>query len=208
MSKTVVYLSSVLPLFDKEKFDSLYSLLSKTRKEKTDRCKLKEDKILSLGAGILLKKACVDFNIENFDNDIIYNEKGKPFFKNSQIKFNISHSDNLVALAISEKDVGIDVEFIKPVNQKLFDKVFSLKEKQDFLLSEKENFFKLWTLKESYIKLLGKGLSMGLKSFQIDKKTLKVLGDEKTNFYSVKRGEYYISCAYLTDEIEILTVDF
>lgn len=86
-------------------------------------------------------------------------ENGKPFDKNGK-KISISHSSNLVTVAIGENNVGIDIEEIKPFNENLIDKVFSIEEKKEYLKDEnKEYFFKIWTKKEAYTKRLGTGLT-------------------------------------------------
>jgi len=98
--------------------------------------------------------------------------KGKPMLKdNKSIHFNISHSGDWVVVAVSGNEVGIDIEKIRPPHYRIAERYFSkhelqtLNELQD---EEKKNyFFDLWTLKESYLKLLGKGLTKSLGSFTI-----------------------------------------
>lgn len=97
--------------------------------------------------------------------------KGKPFLHNSPIHFNVSHSGNWVVLAVADIDIGIDVEVLRDVNYRVATRFFS---KDENLLLEqlqgkdKTNlFFDFWTLKESYLKLLGTGLTKSLSSFTI-----------------------------------------
>ena len=52
--------------------------------------------------------------------EIKYSKTGKPYFKNSVIYFNYSHSKNYIACAISNKEVGIDIE---ETNTNISDKV-------------------------------------------------------------------------------------
>ena len=98
-------------------------------------------------------------------------EKGKPFLKNHPLYFNISHSGNWVVVATSEKEIGVDIELIRNVDFRIAERYFSEKEKNKlFGLSEEKQtayFFDLWTLKESYLKLLGKGLTKSLSTFTI-----------------------------------------
>ena len=96
-------------------------------------------------------------NNEDSDLTIDYDSKGKPFL-NKQKGISISHSNEIVAIGISnEIDFGIDVQFKT-------DKVFKIQNK---FLSEKESKFlgkkndlesliKVWSAKESIFKALGK----------------------------------------------------
>jgi 4'-phosphopantetheinyl transferase len=102
-----------------------------------------------------------------------HNEYGKPSLQdNKSISFNLSHSGGAVVLAVcKERDIGIDIELATSNRAALdiADDFFSLSECQ-LLRNYPEQlqhkmFFKLWTLKEAYIKACGKGLSTPLHSF-------------------------------------------
>lgn len=78
------------------------------------------------------------------------------------IQFNLSHSENLVAVALSPHPIGIDVEFIRKdfSYDVMLDDCFSIAEQ---LLIHKGagylNFFTLWTRKEALLKATGEGLN-------------------------------------------------
>jgi len=105
------------------------------------------------------------------------NSYGKPHISNtgltSPLYFNLSHTENMVALAVSRSEkIGIDVEWMcRGGNRELqlAEKYFSPLERRELnALPEaerKERFFSLWTLKEAYIKACGKGLSIPLDVF-------------------------------------------
>jgi phosphopantetheinyl transferase len=81
--------------------------------------------------------------------DIEKDENGKPFFPaRPDIHFSLSHSKTHVLCAIADCPVGADIETIREISPHLRDRVCSPEENLDF--------FKLWTLKESFIKLRGK----------------------------------------------------
>lgn len=125
-----------------------------------------------LGEILARKRVSLRSGLSSSEIDIIKSEKGKPYLKNiSNLFFNISHSGNWVVVAISDKEIGIDVEKIKRINIRIAERFFSNSE-NEFLKglkgAEKDKcFFDLWTLKESYLKLLGKGLTKSLSSFSI-----------------------------------------
>ncbi|ASD68786.1 4'-phosphopantetheinyl transferase family protein [Pseudoalteromonas piscicida] len=103
---------------------------------------------------------------------------GKPKLANPgmQFEFNLSHSDDLLACAVSlDQPVGIDVERIRyKRNLKHLSKsVFSSSEQCEFeLLPEQHQesyFFDRWTLKESLIKATGQGLTTKLSKVSFGK---------------------------------------
>jgi phosphopantetheinyl transferase len=94
----------------------------------------------------------------------------RPCLVESAWKFSISHSHRMVICACSYRhDVGIDVEWITPVQLKHFISQFT--ESQLRQLSASENlpveFFKLWTAKEAISKAVGKGLFVDFKEIII-----------------------------------------
>lgn len=101
--------------------------------------------------------------------EIGISEHGKPFLKGAEgICFNISHTKGLVVCAIDRQTVGVDAEYIRPWKENLARRVCS--EAEWTLLSEKaaagesgEKWFsRLWTLKESFVKATGEGISFPL----------------------------------------------
>ena len=88
-----------------------YNLVSKNRQEKIDFYRFDKDKKLSCGAYLLLKKLLAEKNITD---PIFKTEKyGKAYISNHEnIHFNLSHSGKIVLCAISDMEVGADVEYI------------------------------------------------------------------------------------------------
>jgi 4'-phosphopantetheinyl transferase len=89
-----------------------------------------------------------------------------------RISFNISHTRGLVVLAVtSGQAVGVDIENtrVRQVAIEVADRFFSPQEVVDLRAapaeSQPERFFHYWTLKESYIKARGLGLSIPLEQF-------------------------------------------
>ncbi|MBQ1187162.1 MAG: 4'-phosphopantetheinyl transferase superfamily protein [Clostridia bacterium] len=77
----------------------------------------------------------------------------KPVLLDECLHISFTHSNEYVGCAISNKPVGIDIEKVKPVKDSVISRVCS----QDEILCIKafSDFFKFWTLKESYIKATG-----------------------------------------------------
>ena len=104
------------------------------------------------------------------------NAYGKPFLatpvQHQALYFNLSHTEGLAAVALSRQaELGVDVEnkHRQDMTQALAEHFFAPEECQAVALaSEQERtkrMLEFWTLKESYIKAVGAGLSIALDSF-------------------------------------------
>jgi len=101
---------------------------------------------------------------------------GKPRIVNptglaKQINFNISHTDGLVIIGFSlERALGVDIENVQrqarlDVAERFFSASESLRLRRLSPQLQAIRFWELWTLKESYIKARGMGLSLPLDQF-------------------------------------------
>jgi 4'-phosphopantetheinyl transferase len=88
------------------------------------------------------------------------------------IEFNLSHTDGLVVMAVTrERAIGVDVENVRTreADIEIADRYFAHEEVLALHLlpdeKQKQRFFEYWTLKESYIKARGMGLSISLERF-------------------------------------------
>ena len=103
-----------------------------------------------------------------------YGAHGKPEIADTQLWFNLSHSEDMAIYCFSASClVGVDLEYLgKEVNcdhisQRFFSQqeaelIYSLPEAQ-----KKQTFFQLWTAKEAYLKAIGKGLCGGLDKIEV-----------------------------------------
>ncbi|MEN8259642.1 MAG: 4'-phosphopantetheinyl transferase superfamily protein [Pseudomonadota bacterium] len=86
------------------------------------------------------------------------------------LAFNVSHSGNLALVAVaSQRHVGVDVEIWRKVAsiEGLVEKCFA-EEEGLYWQGLPANlqvgvFFDVWTLKEAFVKAVGKGIALGLK---------------------------------------------
>ncbi len=89
---------------------------------------------------------------------------GKPYAENLPFCFNISHSVNFLSLVIDQREIGIDIEVIKPIKTDIT-KILCTKSDIEFLSDAKDEreklirFYKIWTAKEAYFKMLGTGIT-------------------------------------------------
>ena len=149
--------------------EKTYPILPESRQEKVDNFIFDKDKKLSSGVYLLLKKMLDE---ENINDPIIETEKdGKPYISNYEnIHFNISHAGRMVACAISDEEIGIDIEKIDPlIDMKIAQTFFYNSEYENIKKSDNrvDQFFKYWVLKESYMKYTGLGFLLDLDKFEI-----------------------------------------
>ena len=127
---------------------------------------------------------------ETFNQDLSSEEivfEGKPHFKESKIKFNISHEDNLVAVVISDDhEVGVDLARMV-TNLDLAKKILSKDEYSDFEKAiDKEDYIaRKWAMKEAYSKKTGEGLSDAVFRTTINTKISKVTYYEKQYYLCI-----------------------
>ncbi|MET3939259.1 4'-phosphopantetheinyl transferase [Paenibacillus sp. PvP094] len=107
------------------------------------------------------------------DLTFIRNTYGKPsLISHPDLPFNVSHSGDWVAvISGGHAPLGVDVEKISPIDMTIAERFFSPLESKNLAAEpadqQLETFYQLWTLKESYIKAIGMGLSMPLDSFSM-----------------------------------------
>lgn len=158
----VFYMQPVTEKFEETAY--LLEYVSENRKQKVIRYRNDCDKILSLYAALLVRMELSRISSIAADKLTFSAESmRKPVCLDNICDFSISHTRNLILLALSETSaVGADTEKIKKTQPEIAERYFSEEEKQ-FLScrnEQKENcFYNMWTLKEAYCKYKGTGLS-------------------------------------------------
>lgn len=169
MNTTKVYVLDCNFLQNSDLFFYYYQKMPVYRKHKIDAFRFAKDKRLSLGAGILLGYALKNDGLK----EMSYNANGKLYLPNSSLHFNLSHSGSIAMIAVSENHVGCDVELIRPIGILQTAEHFFCDSEYELLkntVSEQEQiilFYRLWTLKESFMKAIGLGMNLPLNQFCI-----------------------------------------
>lgn len=136
--------------------------LSEERREKILRKNHLEGRKEALGAGLLLKEVLARFG--HRQEEIRINENGKPEIEG--FYFNLSHSHGKVFCAVSEDEVGCDVEKVGKFRENVEKRICSEQEKAylETLSGEVRvrEFYRTWTRKESYVKMTGEGIRFPL----------------------------------------------
>lgn len=145
--------------------------LSPYRREKLKRQKNVLARKQGLGAELLLIKA-LESAAPGITPplDISCGKDGKPELVDSGISFNLSHSGNFAACALSDSPIGLDIQTERDCNSGLAEKYFTAPERR--FIEESDNkayaFTKLWCMKESAVKHIGTGLKTPLSSFTVE----------------------------------------
>lgn len=146
-------------------YELYYSLMTDERKKIINKYCFEKDKKLSVCGEMLAKQMIFEqcgINIE--DIVIEKDENGKPYVKNADIHFNISHAAAYVVCVQDEMPVGIDIEQIRDIQDSLIryvcaeqelHHVYAGRDEED----KKKRFFEIWTAKEAYFKCIGTGIT-------------------------------------------------
>jgi len=176
-----------------EAFDNLIKRVSHHKREVL----LKHREDLSTNTKLLsyvcLRILLCDYlKLENQKLAFCKNENGKPYVKGNPMFFNLSHTKDAFVVAISENEIGIDIEKSREINEKIKEKYFTEEEKkQDEIL--------VWTKKEALIKLFGTGLK--------DISKADTNSADNVFFFNEKIEDFIISSAsYLKEENKIIRV--
>ncbi|MBQ4598777.1 MAG: 4'-phosphopantetheinyl transferase superfamily protein [Clostridia bacterium] len=133
------------------------------------------------------------------DPVILRTAAGKPYFAALPIRFSLSHSEDKVILAVSDREIGADIERIRPLSLGVAKRFFTPAEQayvfgkvpteQDLSLPKEaqdgallRRFYEVWTKKEAYGKWQGSGMSAALS---VDTAAL--------SFYTENDGEYALA---------------
>ncbi len=153
-------------------------LMDTERRERVQKKPRREDRLCSVAADMLLRKALSeDYGINEEDISILEDECGAPYVDAIAVRVSISHSGDYAVCAVSRYPVGIDIEKIRPISTRVSERTFSENEKK-YLSCKGElsgeallHFFEIWTAKEAYGKMKGEGIAL---SDTVDTTTIQV----------------------------------
>ncbi|AVK47608.1 hypothetical protein AXY43_05955 [Clostridium sp. MF28] len=193
--KTKILILDNIQDISEEQYADIYELLSEERKEKVNKLRFMKDKVQSISAYCLLKYGLKRFyDVVEMPN-FLYHKQHKPYFKDSNIFFNLSHCFNAVCCAISYQEVGIDIQDNNDCYENILN--YSMNSNEIAVIENSTNpkdvFYRYWTLKESYFKYIGTGISNDLNkidfsAFQQERFTYKDL-----KFLTISRRSYCLA---------------
>ena len=126
---------------------------------------------------------------------------GKPFLTSYPVYFNLSHADGIAACITADTECGIDCEKVRSFPPRVMKRVFS---ENELRLAEKTPaherdlmFFRLWTLKEAFVKAIGRGISYPMKTVEFSFAEDRIITGAKGFTFKqyIIHGEYVVSIA-------------
>ena len=164
-----VYYFDIEPLRNKAIFNSQIENITEGRLERIGKSQSTADKLRLMGSGLMINFIKTKYFV---DSDVATDKHGKPYFVNSDLKFNLSHSGRYVVAAVSDYEIGIDIQKKKADKHRIAEKNF-LQGECAYINAgandeeRHQRFCEVWTLKEAYLKNIGMGLRKPLNSFEI-----------------------------------------
>ena len=151
------WIAEISALREEETYRKYYERVPDFRKQKADQLRFPQDRAQSVGAWMLLEKMREQYGAE------------------PDRVFNLSHSGSYVLCSIStekEAKVGCDIETIKETRMRVARRFFlpsetAYIERQPSGGAEAEAFYRLWVLKESFMKATRRGMALPMDSFCI-----------------------------------------
>lgn len=185
------------------------SLLSISEKNQYDSFKIAKRKNEFLASRILAKKFISDsLGCKIIDVEIKNNSDRKPYAiinGNSSFYISISHREDYVAVAFNRDFspyIGIDVEIIEKKNREYLSDFMSSSE----LDNGDDEIVKIWAMKEAFLKMIGRGLSVSARDIEINNNDIVYKGNVKLllnlfkickiNYEVINRDNYLIALCY------------
>ena len=176
MNKALVY------LFDINSKDSRYSLIK--------RC---------------AKAYLQTYDLNEYDFTILKDTKGKPYFKDVPLFFNLSHSLKYWVLAISDQPIGIDVQNKRNNKALAIAQRFFHSQEAKLITEHEDMFFDIWSAKESYVKYHGWGIDDHFKDFSVvDGDHIKKMIDNVYLHHLTSDDDYSLCVATKSSSCELI----
>ena len=165
-------------------------LLSAYRREKFEKQTNERVRLRSLISELLLRHALRDggFAVDGPLN-IVVSEQGKPFLRDGGCFFSLSHSADAVLCALCDREIGADIQIASKANDALIRRFFA-EDERDFICRAQDPdaaFSEIWTEKESFCKMDGRGLTLPLGSFSVFDPRIAAL------LWHTTAGEYHLA---------------
>ncbi len=154
---------TILPIAEAARLPKeLCETLFPERMQRAALFRRQEDRLRCIAAGALTALV-----LGAKEPELSVNPWGKPLWTAGSRCFSLSHSGDYALLAADETAVGADLEQNGPVKPRTAARVFTDAELAWLERQDETGFFMLWTLKESVMKLDGRGLSLSPRQFSV-----------------------------------------
>lgn len=167
------YIVNIRQFEEERDFQTALSAVSPYRQQKIALLKNEKEKRRSLGAAFALNAALSHHGLCERNMEYILGDQGKPVLRDYPgLHFSLSHSGDYAICSLGELEVGCDIERIRPDKMRVADRFYTEEEKRWLYqakgMEEQESrLFQLWTMKESFLKVTGRGMSLPLRDFTV-----------------------------------------
>lgn len=165
-------LIQIVPFETEKNFEADFPFLLPQEQEQVRENRLSGVQKRTLAGHVLVRKKIMgDYGLSQ-PPLFMFLPQGKPCFADyPRFHFNISHTEDLVAVAFSDSPIGIDVEHVRHAKERVAKRFFHEEEYQTLmqqpLEKQDEYFTALWVLKEAYVKCTGEGIANHFDKFSI-----------------------------------------
>ena len=176
--------------------NAVFPLLPAWRQEVLLRYRRETDRRQCAAAWLLLERLLREECGISRAPEVAFLSHGKPYFPSLPgLHFNLSHCAEAVACAVGDTSVGVDIEAVRPIERNVAQRVLNDEELLRVDRSEEPQveFIRLWTLKESLLKLTGEGLTDDLPTL------LSRAGDVRFSTMVDPRRRYVCTVATLQE---------
>lgn len=193
-------------LLKEEHFKLFKAVVSKERKEQSERFVFEKDAKRCICAGVLLQYSFFKYTGRISMPTIKFNQFQKPIVDEEfKFCFNLTHSGNWLGIAWGEKNVGLDIEIVDEKNDCPINYFLTIAEQKylDGISDDekKKRIIRLWTIKEAYLKWLGTGMSTDMKSFSVETEYMwaeywkgNIEGNTTWISFPIERDSYLAIC--------------
>lgn len=175
------------------RLDEVIASLDEGRRLKLSTIKHKDEYTRSVFAGLLLRYAFLNEgnSVAQWQSiNIVQGEYGKPYIEGRDgFHYSISHSGEWVICAVDDMPIGADIQEQRRWRLNTAKRFYS-KEEYDRLTGigeydterQRKLFYKMWTAKESCVKLTGRGIGAGINRYVTDSSLRHIYGDDNIYF--------------------------
>lgn len=187
--------------------EQMFELLDSDRIQRVTSIRSSRERTRSIFAGLLLRYAFLQagFGTKAWEQAVVEKEMyGKPYLKDyPEFHFSISHSGEWVVCAADRTPVGVDIQEMKPWKMSLAKRFYHEEEYGRLLESgddpdrQTQEFYSMWTAKESAVKLSGRGIGAGISQYVTARDYSDIYDTKEKQIFCTKRYngiEGYMLC--------------
>ena len=173
MAEEHILILDISRLKEPSVFEACLEKVSPQRREQAKRHAALSGKCQSLGAGLVLNEILERFGLDPKAAVLKYGDYNKPYLPDRPgLHFNLTHSGKFAGGVWGGFPVGIDIEQVDKLREGVAGRFFHRGERMwleglSCGAERTKGFFRLWVLKESFIKATGLGMRLPLNEFQI-----------------------------------------